>query len=168
MRASNSGYAHGTFGSPQGTIEQTEYAVKVAENEAKLKAEADNAPLLDSSHIAEMKARGVKFTYHDVVFTARDATGQVVWLERGNEVAGFEHMEARGHIGQLAKYLDINERDVPRMLRNIIRDGRIISNKAVKRSNRTGYEQKYEYNGKRIVLAAVGTNGFLVTAYPDD
>lgn len=36
MRGSNSGYAHGTSGSPQGTLEQNEYAAKVAENEATL------------------------------------------------------------------------------------------------------------------------------------
>lgn len=34
MRANDSGYAHGTTGSPQTTLEQTEYASKVAENEA--------------------------------------------------------------------------------------------------------------------------------------
>ncbi len=36
MRGSNSGYAHGTTGSPQTTLEQTEYMAKVAENEAAL------------------------------------------------------------------------------------------------------------------------------------
>lgn len=37
MRSSNSGYAHGTTGSPQTSIEQEEYSLKVAENEATLK-----------------------------------------------------------------------------------------------------------------------------------
>lgn len=36
MRGSSSGYAHGTSGSPQTTLEQNEYAAKVAENEAAL------------------------------------------------------------------------------------------------------------------------------------
>lgn len=168
MRASSSGYAHGTSGSPQGTLEQNEYAAKVAENETRLKTEADNAPLIDPGHIAEMEAGGAKFTHKDVVFTARDATGQVVWLEKGTKIAGLDHLKARGHIGQLAKYLDVSESDVPKTLRNVIRDGRIVSNKTVKRGNRIGYERKYEYNGKCVVLAAIGTNGFLVTAYPVD
>lgn len=37
----------------------------------------------------------------------------------------------------------------------------------VVRAGREGHERKYEYNGKQIVLAAIGTNGFLVTAYPN-
>lgn len=168
MRASDSGYAHGTSGSPQSTLEQEEHAVKVAENEAKVKKEADNAPLIDPSHIAEMETSGAKFARENVVFTTRDATGQVIWLEKGSKAAGLDHLKARKHLEQLAKYLGTNEQNVPRMLRNIIRDGHIVSNKVVKRGNRTGFERKYEYNGKRIILAAIGANGFLVTAYPDD
>lgn len=77
-------------------------------------------------------------------------------------------LESRGHIGQLAKFLGISERDVPRTLRNIIRDGRIVSSKTIKRGNRAGYERKYEHNGKHIILAAIRTNGFLITAHPND
>ncbi len=36
VRSTDSGYAYGTNGSPQSTIEQAEYAIKVAENEAAL------------------------------------------------------------------------------------------------------------------------------------
>ena len=168
IRASNSGYAHGTSGSPQGTLEQNEYTAKVAENEAKLKAEADNAPLIDPLHIAEMEAGGAKFTRKNIVFTARDKTGQVVWLAKGTKTAGLDHLKARGHISQLAKYLGVSENDVPSTLRNVIRDGRIVSDKTVKRGSSIGHERKYEYNGRHIVLAAIGTNGFLVTVYPDD
>lgn len=42
MRSSDSGYAHGTTGSPQTSIEQEEYTFKVAENEAALKEFADS------------------------------------------------------------------------------------------------------------------------------
>lgn len=168
IRANSSGYVHGTSGSPQCILEQNEYAARVAENEAKLKAKADNAPLIDPLHIAEIEAKGARFTRGDVVFTARDVTGQVVWLEKGTKTAGFNHLKARGHITQLAKYLGVSEGDVLKTLRNVIRDGRIVSNKTVTRGNCIGYERKYEYNGKHVILAAIGTNGFIVTAYPDD
>lgn len=138
IRASSSGYARGTSGSPQCALEQNEYAARVAENEAKFKAEADNAPLIDPLHIAEIEAGGAKFTREGVVFTARDATGQVIWLEKGTKIAGFDHLKARGHIAQLAKHLGVSEGDVPKTLRNVIRDGRIVSNKTVKRGNRMG------------------------------
>lgn len=62
----------------------------------------------------------------------------------------------------------MSEGDVLKTLRNVIRDGRIVSNKTVTRGNYIGYERKYEYNDKHVILAAIGTNGFIVTAYPDD
>lgn|GEM_PF-6147363 len=103
IRANSSGYVHGTSGSPQCILEQNEYAARVAENEAKLKAKADNAPLIDPLHIAEIEAKEARFTRGNVMFTARDVTGQVVWLEKGTKTAGFNHLKARGHITQLAR-----------------------------------------------------------------
>ena len=34
------------------------------------------------------------------------------------------------------------------------------------RRNREGIEKLYSYNGKYYLLTGVGTNGFLVSAYP--
>lgn len=31
---------------------------------------------------------------------------------------------------------------------------------------KTGYERDYYYNGKYFVVTGIGTNGFLVSAYP--
>lgn len=166
MRSSNGGLAYGTNGNPQTHIMQEIYAAKVAEIEAVLKAEFDDAPLIDQSHLAEMEARGVKFTREDVMFTARDSTGQVIWLEKGNKVAGFEHLKARGHVEQIAKKFGVAESEVPKLLRNVIRDGRIVSNKIKKTNGREGYERIYEYNGERILLTGIGLNGFMVSAYP--
>lgn len=168
MRGKTSGYAHGTHGAPQTTIEQNEYASKAKENEFVLKQAADNAPLIDEGLLKEIKATGAKINTENTVFTTRDASGQIIWLETGNASAGLKHLKHRGHLKHLANYLGINERDVVKTLRNIIRDGRIISDVVVTRAGRKGYERKYEYKGKRIILAAIGTNGFLVTAYPDD
>lgn len=166
MRSSNSGYAHGTTGSPQTTIEQEEYALKVAENEAALKEFADNLPLIDKSLIAEMEASGVKFTRENVMFATRDKTGQVIWLETGNPGAGYKHLQIRGHIEQLAKKFDVPKSEVVKLIRNIIRDGKIISNVIEERNGRKVCRREYQYDGKKIVLAAVGTNGFLVSIYP--
>lgn len=168
MRGKTSGYAHGTHGAPQTTIEQNEYASKAKENESALKQEADNTPLVDEGLLKEIIATGTKINAENTVFTTRDASGQIIWLETGNASAGLKHLKQRGHIKHLANYLGIDERDVVKTLRNIIRDGRIVSNIVVTRAGRKGYERKYEYRDKRIVLAAIGTNGFLVTAYPDN
>ena len=166
MRSYNGRLAYGTIGNPQTNIMQETYSAKVAENEENLKAESDAAPLINQSHIAEMEASGVKFTREDVIFTAKDSTRQVIWLEKGNKTAGYAHLEARGHIGQIAKKFGVSESEVPRLIRNVIRDGCIVSNKIKKTNWRDGYERIYEYNGEHILLACIGLNGFLVSAYP--
>ena len=166
MRSSNGGLAYGTSGNPQTHIMQETYAAKVAENEARVKTESDASPLIDQSHLAEMEASGVKFTREDVMFTARDSTGQIVWLEKGSKTAGYAHLESRGHVAQIAKKFGVSESEVPRLLRNVIRDGRIVSNKIKKANGREGYERIYEYNGDRILLTGIGLNGFMVSAYP--
>lgn len=168
MRGLDSGYAHGTSGSPQETIEQTEYAAKVAENEARFKEIAENLPLIDENLLNEIEQSGAKFKKENVILTTRDSTGQLIWLEAGNASAGYKHMQKRHHDAQLAKYLTTSIDDVPRVLRNIIAYGRVIGNELVMRHGRPGYERRYEYNGKKVILAAIGTNGFLVTAYPDE
>ena len=47
-----------------------------------------------------------------------------------------------------------------------IRDGHIVSSKVKKTNGREGYERIYEYNDRYILLAGIGLNGFLVSAYP--
>lgn len=166
MRSSNTGHAHGTIGNPQTTIEQLEYALEEAANEAALKDLADNLPLIDESLIAEMESAGVKFNKSDIMLTTRDATGQPIWLEKGNPLAGYEHIKKRGHTEQLAKHLGIEEGEAPRALRNAIRDGRIVSDKTEMRKGRLTRERIYEYGGRQL-LVALGTNGFIVSAYPE-
>ena len=38
--------------------------------------------------------------------------------------------------------------------------------KIVKRKNKDGYERLYSKDGKYYIVAGVGLNGFIVTAYP--
>ena len=40
----------------------------------------------------ELETAGVKFTKEDVLFVTKDKTGQLVWLEKGNQRAGLEHI----------------------------------------------------------------------------
>ncbi len=45
-------------------------------------------------------------------------------------------------------------------------NGRIISNELKRINGRDGFERIYYYDGKHYVLTGIGTNGFIVTAYP--
>lgn len=47
---------------------------------------------------------GSKFTEADIIFITIDKDGKLIWLERGNELAGFEHIVSR-HKEQFQEYL---------------------------------------------------------------
>lgn len=121
--------------------------------------------------IKELEKVGVKFTKEDVIFVAKDATGQTVWLEKGNKFAGLEHIldgngKSPGHASDFEKAFGISRDQIPTFLNNIISNGKIISNELKEINGRDGFERIYYYNGKHYVLAGIGTNGFIVTAYP--
>lgn len=166
MRATNSGLAHGTSGSPQASLEQEIYEQTVRQNETSLQQLTQHGELVDPSLVTEMEKHGYKFHKEELIFTTRDATGQIVWLERGNKYAGYEHLKTRGHLQHLAHYFHVEEAIIPRILRDVIHSGKVISNKIVERNGRKAYERCYEYRNRKVILAGIGSNGFLVTAYP--
>lgn len=165
MRSGNGGLAHGTRGNPQTNITQEIYAAKVAENEARVKELASQS-MIDESLIAELERNRVKFTRKDMLFVTRDKTGQIVWLEKGNVGAGMGHIKSRGHDEQIAKAFGIPKTEVEAYLRKVISQGSIVRNELKPIGNRMGYERVYYYEGEYCVIAGVGTNGFIVSAYP--
>jgi hypothetical protein len=44
--------------------------------------------------IDELIEKNVKINADDVVFITRDRSGQIIWLETGNEMAGLTHTTA--------------------------------------------------------------------------
>lgn len=165
MRSGNGRLAYGTSGNPQTHIMQEIYAAKVTENEARVK-EFASQPMIDESLIAELERSGVKFTRKDMLFVTRDKTGQIVWLEKGNTGSGMEHIKSRGHDEQIAKAFGIPKTEVEAYLRKVISQGSIVRNELKPIGNRMGYERVYYYEGEYCIIAGVGTNGFIVSAYP--
>ena len=50
---------------------------------------------------------------------------------------------------------------------NIIKNGFVVSNRLVNIGNgRQDYERVYEYKGNYYTMTGIGTNGFIVSAYP--
>lgn len=165
MRSSNGGLAYGTNGNPQTHIMQETYAAKAADNEARLK-ELVSQPMIDEALVAELEHDGVKFTRKDMLFVTRDKTGQIVWLEKGNAGSGMGHIKSRGHDEQIAKAFGIPKTEVEAYLRKVISQGSIVRNDLKPIGNRMGYERVYYYEGKYCIITGVGTNGFIVSAYP--
>lgn len=159
-KTNNSGIAHGTGGSPQGTIEQGNLTNKVSELARKQMVQ----PLIDAN---------VKFTEKDVLFVTKDKTNQTIWLETGNEKGGLKHIldgngtkESPGHANQFMTVFNIGREQVSNLLNKIMSNGSIYSNSLKMINGRQGYERIYEYNGKYVLVTGIGTNGFIVSAYP--
>lgn len=165
MRSINGELAYGTNGNPQTNIMQETYAAKVAENEERLK-KVVYQPMIDETLIAELESNGVKFTRKDMLFVTRDKTGQIVWLEKGNAGSGMGHIKSRGHDEQIAKAFNIPKAEVEAYLWKVVSQGSIVKNELKPIGNRMGYERVYHYEGEYCIIAGIGTNGFIVSAYP--
>ena len=114
---------------------------------------------------AELDANGVKYTKEEVVFIARDSTGQIVWLETGNKRAGLNHILAR-HADDFERAFNLPKEHIVEYLEKVVRYGKVVSNKIVTKNGREGFEREYEYQGKHHVITGIGLNGFMVSAYP--
>lgn len=171
MRNSNSGFAHGTSGSPQSTIESGIYAAKVIENEKKVEKNATDS-MIDEALVKELQDNGVKFSRKNMVFITKDATGQIVWLESGNSAAGLEHIlhgngTTKGHARDFEKAFGLLESEVPTYLYRVITRGEVVSNSLKTLANgRKGYTRVYYYGGRYNIITGIGTNGFIASAYP--
>lgn len=158
-RIENSGTSNGTSGSPQTSLEQTQLTSEISQAEQKL-IQAEDATLFD-----ELDKNGIKYTKENVLFIARDATEQIVFLETGNSSAGFNHIIKR-HAQNFKDTFDIDAEQIPAYLKNVVRYGKVISNEVVIRKGKEGFERKYYYNGNYHIITGIGSNGFIVSAYP--
>ena len=121
--------------------------------------------------INELQKNGVKFTKEDMVFITKDATGQTIWLEKGNQSAGLEHIlngngTSPGHAKDFEKAFGVSKNQIPSFLNDVVSKGTIVSNELKSMNGQGGFERVYYYGGKYYVLTGIGTNGFIVTAYP--
>lgn len=119
------------------------------------------------SLIKELEKSGVKLTKENVVFATKDATGQTVWLEKGNKAAGLEHIIQR-HSRDFTEKHGTNSDNISTYLKRVFSNGKVEYARQTYKNGKMGYEKLYNYNGQYYLLTGVGTNGFIVTAYPID
>lgn len=113
--------------------------------------------------LPELKASGFKYSEKDIVFIARDKTGQLIWLEEGNESAGLMHIKAH-HAEDFRSAHGIGEEDIANLLYDIVTRGNVVS--SLPSSNGSGYDRVYDYEENYYTFTGIGTNGFIVTAFP--
>lgn len=170
-RYRNSGIGKGIGTSPQLSLENQEYENKVHELEEKLQNEEKSndktisKTLCNDDDIKKLENAGVKFNKDDVIFVANDSSGHLIWLEKGNEIVGLEHIISK-HKQNFKDILKINENEIPSKIYEIISTWNLVSKSLKNIGGRDGYECIYENNGNYIVIVAHGTNGFIVSVYP--
>ena len=157
-KTKNSGLGVGTSGSPQGSIAQGNIKAKVDE-------------LVKKNLINELVKTGAKYNAKDIIFITKDKTGQLIWLEAGDACKGLKHIlygngTSKGHYEDFKKAFGLGAKQVGEYLRKVITYGNVVKSRIKKIGKRFGYEKIYNYKGNYYVVAGIGTNGFIVSAYP--
>lgn len=88
------------------------------------------SPIAKKAFIQELRNRGEKFNEEKIVFITKDATGQIIWLEKGNNLVGLEHIIQR-HSEHFEKAFGFKQEQIPNFLENIISYGEIVSNRII-------------------------------------
>jgi hypothetical protein len=130
-----------------------------ANNPLQIRAEGGGSGSSYSKLVQELKDSGVKFNEDEIVEIVRGSDGKVVWLEKGNQSSGLEHIINR-HSSQFITR-GIPEAQIPDAIVTAITEG----DKILKVGN--GIVYRFEYAGKtQNILIVTGNNGYIVTAYP--
>lgn len=157
-KTNKSGLGVGAGTSPQGRLSQGNVDAKVRE-------------LTKNQMIEQLTKAGVKFNLSDVLFVIKDQTGQLVWLEKGNKYAGLEHIlhgneRSTGHAADFKKALGLEPDQIPEYLQKVLTYGNVISNTIKPIGKRMGFERIYSYERNYYIVTGIGTNGFIISAYP--
>lgn len=78
--------------------------------------------------MAELEISGVKFTKKDVIMVTKTKKNELVWLEKGNDFAGLQHIIKR-HGDDLRKKFNIDKNSIPNFVKDIFSKGTEISSK---------------------------------------
>ncbi len=109
--------------------------------------------------IRELVESGKKCRPEEIVHIDKAEAGGIVWIETGNKRAGLTHILERHRKDFEAR--GISSKQIPEFISKALKQGETIGTKA----NEAGKTVLLKIEGK-IYKIAIGSNGFIVTAYP--
>jgi filamentous hemagglutinin len=118
--------------------------------------------LVDPAHLVELAANGVKFTPEAIVATGRNASGQVVFLETGNESAGLQHI-VEAHGDDFAN-IGVSQSQIPSVVMKAVTEGNVVGYQGAG-AGRPIYQIQINGQPQRIAVTT-GSNGYIVGANP--
>lgn len=120
--------------------------------------------MIGREYLQEMVSKGYKFTEERIVFITKDSEKKLVWLERGNDSAGLQHI-INNHKEHFEEAFGIKEDEIALYLYKVITDGKLIDSKPSNIAG--GFDRLYEYDNQYYTFVAMGNNGFIVTSFPN-
>ena len=162
-KISKSGIASGTSGSGNISLDNT---IAPSMNSAIEKIKHDQQEHQDNMAKMLDEAGVEKYSKEKLLFVEKDKSGKVVFLEEGNVKSGYNHIYER-HAKDFEVKHHIESAKLKEHLRNIIKDGQILSTKDRIVDNKIiGFDRIYLYKNKYYACAGISSNGFIVTMYP--
>jgi len=102
---------------------------------------------------------GTKITPRSVVDIRRLPDGRTVWLEKGTDAAGLQHIYKRHEADFVNK--GISRDDIPNVVMNALERGKVVG------TNGSANVYRITHNGvEQNIAVGVGSNGFVVRANP--
>lgn len=85
--------------------------------------------------------------------------GRTVWLEKGTDAAGLQHIYKRHEVDFVSK--GISRDDIPNVVMSALERGKIVG------TNGSASVYRIMYNGvEQNIAVGIGSNGFVVRANP--
>ena len=125
--------------------------------------------LLDNDLITELRSAGVNFTEANLKLITKDIDGKILFLENGTSSAGLQHIiERHWNTNELMKYFDSQDEMIQKIY-STIKSESYITKEIITRNGREGLEYTFKMNvktGEKTFKFGVGSNGYIVTFYP--
>lgn len=106
----------------------------------------------------ELAKSGNKYTPEDVIAVSKTSDGKLVWLEKGSNAAGLEHVLK--HTNDFARK-GIAAEKIPSFLIEAVTKGKIVGMQGPKPIYEVVFEGKVQW-----AAIGVGSNGYIVGANP--
>ncbi len=166
MSKGNSGHFVGTKGSEYHKNEANGNSLRSKRNSS---STTMTLPKETSEHyskrklIKEVIQKGEKITSKNVLSIVKLDDGKINWVEVGKvgkKGSGLNHI-VEHHTNEFAKF-GIKSKSIPKLLTKTLKEGKIIG---YYKGRTPVYQAKYRRRTFNLLIA-VGTNGYIVTAYP--
>ena len=152
-KSSRSGLGIGVGTSPQSSISNRNFEHK---EQQLIKKETMLKPLINAK---------LKFNAKDVLFVTKDESNQMIWLEKGNNGAGLNHILSK-HANDFLRKHSVTSENIANHINEIVTKGKIEYSRIKSNGTYERFEKLYLHNNEYYLLTGIGANGFIVSAYP--